>query len=292
MPSPDKNGAAAPVAPVSGAPRIARGTPAPFKPPTAHMTSQVDSRPPGGSSPSGARKAPAPPPAPPSAAPLNDLAQLTAQLERIRKQTYFEVLNVGRDVEPGGVKAAYFKLAKSYHPDTVPPGAPEALVKVKADLFALIGEAHRTLGDPKLKQDYIAAIDSGTLGEKVDIAKLLLAEELFQKGRVLVKARKWADAVKVLDEAIAANPQEGEYYGWRGFARFFLFEDKAKGHALALKDLEYGIKLNPNAAATFYFHGNLWKLQGDLGKAKTYFKRCVELDPRHIDAQRELRLMK
>jgi len=224
--------------------------------------------------------------------PSNDLTQLSAVLERARTQTLFEVLNVSREADPGQVKVAYFKLAKSYHPDTVPPGSPEGLARVKADLFALIGEAHRTLSDPRLKQDYIAEVDSGSKGEKVDVARLLLAEELFQRGRMLVKARRWADAVKVLDEAIAANAQEGEYYGWRGFARFFLHDDKAKAHPVALKDMEYALKLNPNAAAIHYFQGYLWKMMGDLARAKTYFKRCVELDARHIDAQRELRLMK
>jgi len=225
-------------------------------------------------------------------APTDDVAQLTALLERAKKQSYFELLNVPREADATAAKVAYFKLAKIHHPDTVPPGSPEALGRLKADLFALIGEAHRTLSDPRLKQDYIAELDSGAQGEKVDVAQLLLAEELFQRGRMLVKARKWADAVKVLDDAIAANAQEGEYFGWRGFARFFLHEDKAKAHPPALRDMEYALKLNPNAAAVHYFQGYLWKMMGDLGRAKPYFRRCVELDPRHIDAQRELRMMK
>jgi curved DNA-binding protein CbpA len=233
------------------------------------------------------------PPTPPAGAePSNDVAHLNAQLLKLRKRSYFEVLNLTREADSAQAKLAYFKLAKSYHPDTVPPGSPEALAKVKGELFTLITDAHRTLSDPKLKQEYIDELDSGTQGEKVDVARLLLAEELFQRGRMLVKARKWAEAVKVLDEAIAANAQEGEYFGWRGFSRFFLYEDKAQGHALALKDIEYALKLNPNAAATYYFHGYLWKLMGDQARAKPYFKRCVELDPRHIDAQRELRIMK
>lgn len=278
VPPPERRGSGGAASPAGG-PR-----------PSTAPPSASSARPEGtASSLSGVAKAPTPPP---GVVPTNDIAQLTALLERARKQTYFELLNLSREADATAVKAAYFRLAKVFHPDTVPPGSSEALVRVKADLFALIGEAHRTLSDSRLKQDYIAEIDSGSQGEKVDVAQLLLAEELFQRGRMLVKARKWAEAVKVLNEAIAANGQEGEYFGWRGFARFFLHEDKAKGHPLALRDMGYALKLNPNAAAIHYFQGYLWKMMGDFARAKTYFKRCVELDPRHIDAQRELRMMK
>jgi hypothetical protein len=244
---------------------------------------------------SGVRAAPPPaarPPARPTAAQSTDVGELEALLEKMRGQSYFDVLGVPRDADAGAVKMAYFRFAKSFHPDTIPQGASEAMVKVKADLFALVGQANRTLSDPQLRSEYLAELDAGGKGEKVDVGQLLLAEELFQRGRNLIKARKYPEAVKALDDAIAANGSEGEYFGWRGYARFFTEPDKARAHPLALRDLEQGLKMNPNAAAVHYFNGFLWKLMGDLGKARAGFKRCVELDPRHVDAQRELRMMK
>jgi lipoprotein NlpI len=50
--------------------------------------------------------------------------------------------------------------------------------------------------------------------------------------------------------------------------------------------------MNPAAAAVHYFLGFLAKSKGDQARAKAAFKKCVELDPRHIDAQRELRTTK
>lgn len=235
----------------------------------------------------------APPAAePPSAAVEAEVKQLTALLEKMKKQTYFEVLGVKKDADASAVKSAYFKLAKSYHPDTVAPGTPEALAKAKADIFALVGEANRVLSDPKLRAEYVAELEAGGTGEKVDVSAIFKAEELFQKGCILVKARKFADAVKMLDDAIKANPEEGEYYVWRGYAKFFGFSDRKLGQAEAMKDINYGLKKNPNVAAAQFFIGMMAKLNGDHAAAKKAFQQCVKMDPQHIDAQRELRLMR
>lgn len=243
------------------------------------------------------------PVAPPAAAPpaaaagpasgnhAAEVMQLTDQLAAMKKQNYFEVLGVKRDADASAVKIAYFKLAKNFHPDTVPPGAPDALAKAKADIFALVGEANRTLSDPKLKADYLAEVDSGTVGEKVDVAQILMAEELFQKGCILVKARKFPEAVKMLDDAIKANGEEPEFYAWRGFAKFFTIQDKSKAQIEANKDISHCTSRNPNVAASYYFLGFIAKQQGDLAAAKKHFKKCVDLDSKHIDAQRELRMM-
>ncbi|MCA3015159.1 MAG: DnaJ domain-containing protein [Myxococcaceae bacterium] len=221
-----------------------------------------------------------------------ELKKLQELFEKMKKQTHFEVLGVGREAPANAVKVAYFKLAKDYHPDTVPPGAPEALSKAKADVFARIGDAHRTLSDENLKKDYLAELDAGGGGEKVDISKLLAAEERFQKGKILVQARKFPEAVKMLDEAIAANADEPEFLAWRGYARFFTVPDRKVGQVEAMKDISQCLKRNPNVVAAHYFQGVMAKILGDLQTAKKHFNQTVKLDPKHIDAQRELRMMK
>jgi curved DNA-binding protein CbpA len=262
---------AAPAAPAPPAP--APAAPAPPRPPVVTAAPVA---------------APAPVPANVEA----EVKQLGALFQQMKKQTFFEVLGVKKDADANAVKVAYFKLAKSYHPDTVPPGTPEALAKAKADIFALVGEANRVLSEPKLKADYLAEIEAGGTGEKVDVSKIFLAEELFQKGCILVKARKFPEAVKMLDDAIKANADEGEYYVWRGYAKFFGFSDRKFGQTEAMKDINYGLKKNPNVAAAHFFIGMMAKMNGDNAAAKKSFNQCVKMDPQHIDAQRELRMLK
>lgn len=235
-------------------------------------------------------KAPTPPPAPVDL--QAELNQVVAFALAMADQNHFEVLGLKENATPSEVKLAYFKLAKVYHPDTVPPGAPEGLAKAKADVFARIGEANRVLSDDKQRAEYLEEVKAGGAGEKVDVGALLGAEESFQKGMILVKSRKFPEALKYLDEAIAANANEGEYYAWRGYAKFFVNSDKSAGQAEALKDIQMCTKMNPRVASAFYFQGHIAKLMGDLVAAKNHFKHCLELSPAHLDAQREMRLLK
>ncbi|MBL8910653.1 MAG: DnaJ domain-containing protein [Archangium sp.] len=225
----------------------------------------------------------------PPATSADDIKQLQQLYETMKKADYFAVLNLKRESDANQVKIAYLKAARSYHPDTIPPGAPPELAKVKADLFALIGEANRTLSDQVLRADYIAELDAGGTGSKVDVEKLLKGEELFQKGRVYIQARKYADGFKLFEEAIACNADEPEFYAWRGYSRFLAASDKKLVTHEATKDIKACIEKNPNVATAHYFMGYIIKTNGDAKAALPHFKKCVALDPKHIDAAREVR---
>jgi curved DNA-binding protein CbpA len=234
-----------------------------------------------------------PPAAPAAAAPApnfnEELAQVRKMAEALKGKNHFEVLGLTEKTDASAVKVAYFKLAKVFHPDTVLPGAPPELAKLKGDIFSAVGEAYRTLSDEKSRAQYAEELKHGS--DKVDVAQLMKAEELFQRACNQVKARKFVEAVKTLDEAIAINSAEGEFYAWRGFARFFVLPDKKQAQAEAMKDLAECLKRNERCAPAHYFQGQIAKLTGDNAGALRHFKRVVEIQPDHVDAQRELRMM-
>jgi tetratricopeptide (TPR) repeat protein len=218
-----------------------------------------------------------------------ELRELHARLEKMRKENHFQILGLPETADASSVKAAYFKLAKQFHPDTVPPDAPAELARTKAEIFAAIGEANRMLADDGSRARYKETLAEGGPAE-VDIQAVLQAEETFNKGTTLVRARRFPEAVKTFDDAIAANPKEGEFYAWRGYARFFTLPDKKVAMVEALRDLNQSLKLNERCAPAHYFIGQLYKLTGDAATALKHFKRCVSLDPQHVDAQREIRI--
>jgi len=221
-----------------------------------------------------------------------EIKRLQDLFAKMKTQNHFEVLGLTKDSPASAVKVAYFRAAKDYHPDTVPPGAPEALAKAKADLFGRVGDAQRTLMDDALRKEYLDELAAGGGGEKVDVSKILQAEEFFQKGKILVQARKFVEAVKMFDDCVLLTPDDAEIYTSRGYAKFFTFPDKKVGLPEAMKDITVCLKKNPNIVAAHFHQGMMAKILGDLPGAKKHFQQTVKLDPKHIDAQRELRMMK
>ncbi|WP_425334856.1 DnaJ domain-containing protein [Myxococcus stipitatus] len=254
----------------------------PGNPPGAPATAARPGNPPG---------APAGAAGPAANAPgADEIPALRTLATAMKQQTHFQRLGLTEQADGGAVKIAYFRLAKQYHPDTLQQGAPPELEKLKAEVFAYVGDAYRTLSDDKSRAAYLEELKSGGAGSEVDINSILKAEELFQKACILVKARKFPEAVKMLNEAIQLNAEEAEFYAWRGYARFFTAADKKAAQPEAFREIQNAIKRNERCAPAHYFQGVIAKLTGDATGALKHFKRTVELQPDHIDAQREIRM--
>ncbi|WP_267145398.1 J domain-containing protein [Myxococcus guangdongensis] len=275
-------GAAAPAAARPGTPP---GAAAPRPPPV--VGAAAPARP---ASPPPAAARPAPPTVSGPAPGADEIPALKQLAMALKQQTHFQRLGLAEQADGSAVKVAYFRLAKLYHPDTLPQGAPPELEKLKAEVFAYIGDAYRTLSDDKSRAAYLEELKSGGAGAEVDINAILMAEELFQKSCILVKARKFPEAVKMLNEAIQLNAEEAEFYAWRGYARFFTAADKKAAQPEAFREIQNAIKRNERCAPAHYFLGVIAKLTGDTTGALKHFKRTVDLQPDHIDAQREIRM--
>ncbi|HEX8700027.1 MAG TPA: DnaJ domain-containing protein [Myxococcaceae bacterium] len=279
--------AARPAAP-NPAPAAAPARPAAANPPPAAARPAAPAAAP-------ASKPAAPQPSAPAAAAsgsgADELPALRQTATTLKGQNHFERLGLTEQTDAGAVKIAYFKLAKQYHPDTLPPNAPPELERLKAEIFGYIGDAYRTLTDDKSRAEYIESLKGGTEGqEEVDVVAILQAEERFKKGTIFMKSRKYAEAVKIFDEAIQLNPDEAEFYAWRGFARFCAAPDQKAAQPEAFRELQAAIKKNDRCAPAYYFLGLVAKALGDQSGALKHFKKTVELQPDHIDAQREIRM--
>ncbi len=229
--------------------------------------------------------------APASGSSADEIPVLRQTAAAMKAQNHFERLGLTEQSDAGAVKVAYFKAARQYHPDTLPPGAPPELEKLKAEIFGYIGDAYRTLTDENARKEYIEQLSAGEEGsQEVDVVAILQAEERFKRGIVFMKARKYAEAVKIFDEAIQLNGAEAEFQAWRGYARFCAATDKKVAQAEAFREIHGAIKKNERCAAAHYFLGVIAKTLGDNSGAQKHFKRTVEIQPDHIEAQREIRI--
>jgi tetratricopeptide (TPR) repeat protein len=220
-----------------------------------------------------------------------DEASLRAVLEKHKGADHFQVLGVKRDSPAPSIKAAYFGMARSYHPDTVPADASPEVKKLCADAFARISEAWAVLGDEAKKAEYLEELKSGGTAD-VDVMRILHAENVFQDATVLVKARRYDDALKKLNEAIQLNADEAEFGIWKSWCEFLLAPDKKRQHGPSAQVIEAALKKNPKCAPGYLFLGQMAKIVGDVATAEKHLKRGLQAVPDHPDLGRELKYLR
>jgi curved DNA-binding protein CbpA len=220
-----------------------------------------------------------------------ELETLRERYAKLKDQDHFEVLGVKRETTAAQIKVAYFQLARTFHPDAVPVDADPELKKLCADVFSRIGEAWSVLGEDAKRVKYLQDLESGGTAE-VDVLNILRAEETFQTATLLVKARKYDEAIAKLDEAIEGNPDEAEFGIWRAWCEFLVAQDKKSKHGAAASAIEAGLKRNPKCAPGYLFLGQMAKICGDLATAERHLRRGLAAVPEHADLQRELKYLR
>lgn len=242
-------------------------------------------------------------PAPPSKPPPSSRPNLTGEqvglknkiLERagqITSQDYFQMLGIDRNATNEEVQKAFFGLAKVWHPDRLPP----ALVDVKdacSKVFTHLTEAQATLLDPVKKANYMTLLKDGgaTPDDQAQIQAILEAATEFQKAEVLLRRNDTAGAHELAKKAHQLDPAQADYLAmvvWLDAQKpEWLGKEKTLEKVLLMDKC---IKMNPNCERAYFWRGMLYKRAEESNKALKDLKRAAELNPRNLDAAREVRL--
>jgi tetratricopeptide (TPR) repeat protein len=229
--------------------------------------------------------------------------QLTAEqasvkekiLERaaqISSQDYFQMLGLERDATPELVQKAFFGLAKVWHPDRLPP----ALMDVKdacSKVFTHLTEAQATLTDAERRAEYMTLLKDGgaTPDDQAKIHAILDAATEFQKAEILLKRNDTAQAHELAKKAHALDPEQADYLAMVTWLDAQKPEWVGREKTLEkIAVLEKCIKLNSNSERAYFWRGMLYKRIDETSKAMKDFKKAAELNPRNLDAMREVRL--
>jgi tetratricopeptide (TPR) repeat protein len=217
---------------------------------------------------------------------------------RIANQNYYEMLEVplGSPVEE--VRKSFFRLAKSYHPDRANKDGLEDLKETLEYVFSNLSEAHSTLLDPDTRAEYGDAISAGikrtsvmppSSGEE-EVRDALEAEKLYQKGLVLMRREQYAKGLALVDRARELNPAEGEY-----LATWAKLQSLQRAPTAPVEDLISHLRraeeLNPNSEKVHIYMGQLLKRSDRTAEARSHFQKALDINPRNIEAARELRIM-
>ena len=283
--------ATAPIANPAAAPPPARPAMVPPAPPAKPTTE----------SPAAVRSPTMPSPAPP---PRPDLAARRAEIEAraaaVDKEDHFQLLGVTPEAPADRIQGAYFALAKQWHPDRTPAELQDLKPQI-ARVFAHISEAYQTLSDPKRREEYLADREQGSRAAPDDeerIARAVDAALEFQKAEVLLKKRDLGGAEALARSAVDADPEQPEYrtlLAWihaqrRGDPPAFPDGGTSTHFDDLIEVLDAVLTKEPEYERALFYRGMLLKRAGFHERAIRDFKLAAVLNPKNLDAVREVRL--
>jgi tetratricopeptide (TPR) repeat protein len=272
----------------------------PAPPPSSLMGAAGHSGPQSGSLPSVPPSSPSVPAPPPSQPPPKSLTSEQSSLKQkilerahaISSQDYFQMLGLERDATAEQVQKAFFGLAKVWHPDRLPP----ALVDVKdacSKVFTHLTEAQATLLDQERRAEYMTLLKDGgaTPDDQAKIQAILEAATEFQKAEIFMKRNDNAQAHELARKAHALDPEQADYLAMVTWLDAQKPEWVGREKTLEkIAVLDRCIKINANSERAYFWRGMLYKRIDDSSKAMKDFKKAAELNPRNLDAMREVRL--
>ena len=280
-----------------GAPRtgIAPRAPAPARPPPAPGSKAAPATP---AAAAVAKPAPKPAtapghPAPATARPAGPtLEALQAAAGKLEGADHFQVLGVGRDADASRLKAAYFHLARTYHPDAARDGEPPEARALRAQIFARVAAAWAALETDAGRQAYLEALKAGGTAQ-IDIGRIYQAEQAFEKVVGLAAGRSYLEALAKVNDAIALYADEPEYHIWKAWLEFLIApEPQRKAQRIgAEKTIEASLQKSPKCVAGWLFLGRMAKITGDFGAAERAWKRGLD-QVKDTELERELRFLK
>ncbi|HZO16656.1 MAG TPA: DnaJ domain-containing protein, partial [Polyangiaceae bacterium] len=224
---------------------------------------------------------------------------IEARFRNIDDLTFYEILGVDSKAPEDNIEAAYFQLAKLWHPDRVPENAAALRPKV-AKIFARMNEAYQTLSDPDRRRDYdgVVSAGGGTARDRELVERAVDSALLFQKAEVFFRRGNLEHAEKLLTQAVITDPQQPEYRALLAWIQAKRLGAPPKGsegdpsfhYREQLRILNEVLDKEPHFERALFYRAELYKLSGDMDRAIRDYRKVVKLNKRNIDAAREVRL--
>jgi tetratricopeptide (TPR) repeat protein len=156
-----------------------------------------------------------------------------------------------------------------------------------------MSEAQATLTDEVKRKNYMGLLADGSGSPETQdaVAKVIEAATDFQKAEVCFKRNDLVQAEQWCRKAADADPTQPSYRALLAWLVALKPENQSPGKTLeAIKSLDSVIQTNAKAEAAYVWRGLLYKRIGKEEVAMRDFQRAVQVNPRNIEAAREVRL--
>ncbi len=197
-------------------------------------------------------------------------------LMKIGSENPYDMIEVDPSLDPEGMKKAYFRLAKEFHPDKYYDSDDVELRDKLTTIFDAVTEAYnriKSLEAAKTKQ-----------AEALSVEEEENAEQMYQQGIASFKSGQFEDSLQSFRAAVDIDKKSGKY--WSSLS---LAYTKIKGGVQKAEEaLMEAIKLEPDNADYLANLGLIYMMSGMKPRAKTQFEKALMLDGNNKRAQKGL----
>jgi len=227
--------------------------------------------------------------------------QILSKYKIAESGDYYGLLGVKKGAGTDEIRKSYFALAKNLHPDKVGRLGIDDVKPQATKLFKLITEAYNTLSDPAKRKEYDSgAIKAATPNASAAAATAAASANVeaskiaYHKGSVMMQKRAYSEAEEFFREATEINAEVARYWQSLGWAIFNNENARTTDQRLeaAKKAYEKALELDDSDAQTHYNIGLYWKAKQDSKRMRRAMEKAISNDRGHINAKRELRLLK
>jgi tetratricopeptide (TPR) repeat protein len=206
---------------------------------------------------------------------------------------HFQVLGLSAEATDAQVKAAYFHLARRFHPDAAHDASLSDLREEIEAVFARISTAYHVLSRAQTRSSYESSLvalrqkatspqtrrtpetgDADAASQRVQDA-LQKAEESYQSGR------SW-EAIHEVESVLSTATGRVRQRARVLLARCYL--KNPKWRRMAEEELQEALHEEPGNVDACFLLGTLYKEGGLRARAATMFRKVLELSPQNTAA--------
>jgi hypothetical protein len=207
---------------------------------------------------------------------------IVARAETVDDEDYFQVLGVAEGASAEAVRAAYMRLAKTWHPDRVPADFIPIRGEV-AKIFARMSTAQKALCDNDTRRSYVAARKAKT--------EARLRADVVREIEHALGLRDFDSVVRLCQELLVSDSDDAEALAMQAWAAIRNGEDATEDELRgALAKLERAVNVDRSNDQAVYHRGLVHKRLANLPAAFRDFARALQLNPKHLAAEREVRI--
>jgi len=217
--------------------------------------------------------------------------RIAARARLIENQNYFEMLGLDKNAQSAEAKAEFFKLAKEFHPDRLPPELAPLRPCVEV-IFGYLNEAHKTLGDDEQRVAYVRSVreGGGTPAAERLMQQILDSAIAYERVQVYARKHQYDDALEVIQKILTVTKDEPDYHAMYAWLLMQKFPGTDAPTTKIMEAIDRALELHQDHEKAHACKAKMLQRMGRQAEALRHYKRVVAINPHNVEAAREVRV--